>query len=120
MKKRNDLVWNVFRRNMNTKNIEVWNVFKHSSFYNAIMDSFKKHKDNKEDFISSLKSDLMYYYWAKSEWEVGITPPFSNKDEAELKVDVFVQVFNNWHIFSEYTWHKLSENKGKKNKPTEK
>ena len=119
MKDKYGLVWNVYVHDINSGEIKVHNVFYHSRFYDDVVDSFSKCKGDKDTFLKGLKMDLMYYYWSKFEWEVNIGPLFEHyKDEECKKIDVYQQVINNWDIFAEYTWQKLTA--GKKRKPTEK
>lgn len=47
----------------------------------------------------------MYYYWAKCEWEVIISPWIAQHNDNEIKVDVYWQVMNNWDIFLDYVWN---------------
>ena len=58
----------------------------------------------KDEFSKELRSALMYYYWAKCEWEVVITPWVSTDDTKNIKVDVYWQVMNNWKVFLDYVW----------------
>lgn len=54
------------------------------------------------DFLEEkLKSDLMYYFWAKCEWEVVIQGWPNNK--VERKIDVYTQLLSNWKVF----WHEV-------------
>lgn len=43
------------------------------------------------------------------EWEVVIGPWCGDRGTKEIKVDVYMQVMNNWDIFVDYVW-----NEGKK------
>lgn len=102
---REDMVWNVYVEDMNGRKIEKFNVFHHSRFMDDIKKAYKDYKDDYEKFCESVKSDLMYYYWSKCEWEVIISEwPPSSRDPVEVKVDVYDQVMMNWDKFIKYTW----------------
>lgn len=125
-----ELVWNVYRYNMNTKKIEPWNVFGHWKFlqdlYKLKVKYLKKDDFRFEEFVEEVKKDLMYYYWSKCEWEVVITevaPHISEKElerimtekdlfykrqvnlNVEEKIDVYDQVMVNWESFKEYLFN---------------
>ena len=63
----------------------------------------------KEAFAEELRRSLFYYYCSKCEWEVVIGPWCGDRGTKEIKVDVYMQVMNNWDIFVDYVW-----NEGKK------
>lgn len=124
--------WIVFYHDINAKTIKKLNIFNHYSFNRDVENDLKKYKD-KDEFAQRLKSNLMYYFWSKAEYEVIITswPPhiktseldrlnaereetlkkynrepyclYVNTDVAE-KVDIYDQVMNNWDIFLDYVW----------------
>lgn len=53
-----------------------------------------------EDFLEErLRSECMYYFWSKCEYEV-VIQGWPNKDN-EKKIDVFEQLEANWNIFKE-------------------
>ena len=124
--------WNVYRHNMNKKEIEVYNIFDHYSFCERVKEHLEKCTD-KEEFAGRLMSSLCYYFWAKAEHEVVITSwtphikmeeldrlnterekhikdwnsePYSLYVEPDVfkKVDIYEQVMNNWEVFLEYVW----------------
>lgn len=94
---------------INSKKMETFNIFKHGRFSEDVLKSFKKYKKDKEQFISSLRSSLMYYYWCKAEWEILIEPWVGGKNVEPVKIDVYWQVMNNWERFSEYVWNSLTK-----------
>ena len=52
---------------------------------------------------------LLYYFWAKSEWEIIISAWIRADVTKPIKIDVFDQVMMNWEQFCKYTWdHGLS------------
>ena len=58
----------------------------------------------KEDFAKQLRCEVMYYFWAKCEWEVLVAPWISPLESEKEKVDVCWQIMNNWDVFVDYTW----------------
>ena len=102
------MMWKVYVHNMNSGKIEVYNVFNHTLFLKEIKTAFKK-CNSKEDFAKDLRDSLMYYFWSKSEWEVIVSPWCGGRNDTQLKIDVYTQVYNNWDIFLHYTWNCLSK-----------
>ncbi len=128
-----NLEWNVFRHDVNKKEIVTFNIFNHWKFEEDVQKSLKKFKD-KDEFAEQLRRDLMYYFWSKCEYEVIITsfPTYitmseldrvnddrwNHKDrygtdymrinvnpETGAKIDIYEQVMNNWDIFLDYVWN---------------
>lgn len=127
------LKWVVYYHSINRGKIETFNIFDHWKFNDDTQKNLKKIKD-KDEFAKKLKSDLMYYFWSKCEYEVIITsfPTYikmdeldrlneeresckekNNRDpkilganlETEIKIDIYEQVMNNWDIFLDYVWN---------------
>lgn len=94
--------WNVFYSDFSTDKIRALNIFDHYSFYRSLVKLSKK-RINKEEFTKRLRSELMYYFWCKSEYEILISPWIGNRDET-IKVDIYTQVMLNWDKFVEYVW----------------
>lgn len=99
----NEIRWNVFYHNCNSRSIETFNVFEHGSFREYVKKAAKKYQ-NKEDFAKQLRSEVMYYFWSKCEWEVLVTPWISPRESEKKKIDVCWQIMNNWDVFVDYTW----------------
>ena len=68
-----ELEWNVFYHDMNKQKITTLNIFDHWRFAEDVQKSLKKFKD-KDEFAAKLRSDLIYYFWCKSEYETVISP----------------------------------------------
>ena len=122
-KENKQLVWNVYADEWN-KGIAVHNVFDHCRFWDDLVKVRKKYgklrnytEADKVAFEEAVHRLLMYYYWAKCEWEIVLTPwpPVVTEtrcDEAAWdkfyrlseKVDVYEQVNNNWDQFIRYLW----------------
>lgn len=98
-KKVPDMEWNVIRSDFNSRKIETFNIFRHGGFSRDIANEAKKCK-SKDEFLKRLRGSLMYYFWCKCEWEVIVGDLIDG--DAKRKIDVYWQVMNNWHIFSEY------------------
>ena len=106
------LVWNVFRYDINKREIITYNIFNHGGFVEDI-EKMRKNKITSVDFKDRLKQVLMYYFWAKCEYEVVISsfPPDENsKDE---KVDIYSQVMLNFDVFCYYVYSNIFETKKK-------
>lgn len=63
--------WIVYRFNFNSQEIKTFNIFEHGSFYEYIKKAAKKYK-TKEEFAEQLRSELRYYFWSRSEYELVI------------------------------------------------
>ena len=107
------LTWNVYCDDFNNKRIETMNVFEHYRFWEDCIKN-KQKNTNKEAFIKQLRSDLMYYFWSKCEWEIILTswPPRNDFDDE--KIDVFDQIELNWDKFTDYVWENRKEIKKEK------
>lgn len=103
------LEWNVYVGNFNSRKIETYNIFRHGGFIDRLRKSYRKHKEDFHAFEAEVRSELMYYFWSKCEWEIVINrwPPRS--DEEAVKIDVYDQVRMNWERFIEYLWENRKE-----------
>ena len=95
-------VWNVWRHNINSGLMEMWNIFEHYNF-NKDVESALIEYDSKEGFTRYVQTSLMYYFWAKSEYEI-VLSPWCGKNAKEKLVDIYEQVMANWPHFIEYLW----------------
>ena len=68
-----DMHWTVMYYNCNAKRFELYDVLKYKEDF---IKKLKKKVTSKEEFAQKMKSEMMYYFWSKCEWEVIIT----NKD----------------------------------------
>lgn len=64
------LCWNVYCGDFNSGEFEVYNIFRHWAFYDACVKAKKKFKEDRAGFEKEIKSNLMYYFWSKCEWEI--------------------------------------------------
>ena len=107
--------WNVYYENFNARKIEKYNIFRHYAFLENCIKFARKYKDDKEKFLEEVRRSLMYFFWAKCEWEIIMSSWPERDDFQEKKIDVYDQVMNNWHVFSEYIWeHKKELSKTKR------
>lgn len=106
MTKKPDLCWNVYYESFSKRKIEVFNIFDHYRFVKDCAKELRKVKEDREAGSKILRSNLMYFFWSKCEYEVVITPWVNpqNTKEYDRKIDVYEQVMNNWHVFFEYAW----------------
>ena len=142
--KKNILTWNVLVEDINRKEIVSHNIFDHVGFVEDLVKDYNRLKRDKtlEDFeaafIERIKSNLMYYYWSKAEWEVVVTswPVYISSDNVpklnkriednekrwglqhfninisptvDEKIDVYDQIMLNWDIFIEYVLNHTKE-----------
>lgn len=95
------MTWNVFYYNFNEGKIESYNVLKGRE---SFIKKLKSRSASKENFAKKLRSEMMYYYWSKAEWEVLISPWCAGGEAEEIKIDVFDQINLNWDRFVDYCW----------------
>ena len=99
-----NLEWYVYYYDINSSQLKTFNIFNHRGFKNAIEAIFKKYY-SMEEFKKAVKSELMYYFWSKAEWEIVISDWFGK--QVEKKIDVYDQVMLNWDRFIEWLYHEL-------------
>lgn len=99
-----DITWIAFHHDWAGKTIGTFNIFEHGSFREDTKKAARKCK-TKEEFAKELRSNLMFYYWSKCEWEVRIFPFGTSAENEDIKVDVYWQVMNNWDVFLDYVWN---------------
>ena len=101
--------WNVYYYNINRRKIEMYNIFEHGGFVGYVKRHLRGCED-KDEFEEKLHSELHYYFWAKAEWEVIISPWVDGDREKDaVKIDVYSQVMSNWDIFIDYVWNNKKE-----------
>lgn len=103
-----NLSWYVYRQNSNPGTIEGWNIFEHWRFTEDVIANIERFhnspcaEEDKIAFMAQIKSDLMYYFWSKAEYEI-ILKNWIGKD-CEIKIDVYDQVMLNFDKFIDYLW----------------
>lgn len=111
-----NLEWDVYVGDFNSRTIKQYNIFRHWSFTWDIergLREIEKDKDlpdgkKKEAFEECVMRNLRYYFWSKCEWEVIISHWPPSETFRKEKVDVYDQVMLNWDKFIDYVW----ENRG--------
>lgn len=98
-----EMIWNVYHYNMNVRKIETFNIFRHGRFRADVEKSLAECSD-KETFADRLNRDLQYYFWSKYEYELFLVPWSHEKNEDEVKIDIYKQVRLNWDVFVDYVW----------------
>jgi hypothetical protein len=100
--------WNVYVHNINRDRIEKYNVFEHSSFIKYLKKACEE-CESKDMLAEKIKSELRYYFWSKSQWELIISPWVGYSKPFNIKVDVYDQVMMNFDIFVDYVWKNRKE-----------
>ena len=103
------LTWNVYVENVNGRKIVEHNIFNHYYFLDGCIKAAKKFKNDREKFEEAVKTELMYYYWSKCEWEIVITSWPERQNFEDVKIDVYDQVMMNWDIFIDWLWDHKKE-----------
>lgn len=101
--------WMVWRHDHNKQKIINWNIFEHYNFNKDVIRDLRDY-DDKEEFARILNSNLLYYFWSKSEYEI-ILGPWCGSAE-ERKIDIYQQIMLNKEQFIDYVW---SFKKGEQN-----
>lgn len=99
-----NLVWKAYYHSMSGHEIRPFNIFEHGRFREEVRKLLLKCTE-KEAFAEELRRSLFYYYCSKCEWEVVIGPWCGDRGTKEIKVDVYMQVMNNWDIFVDHVWN---------------
>ena len=89
------LKYNVWIYNINRQKMKVFNVFEHDGFLRGIKNILLEKNyfcSSIKDFSEQLKTEAMYYFWAKAEWEIVIQPWCGCRDVGKTaeKIDVYV------------------------------
>lgn len=107
-----NLTWNVYVYNFNNRCIETRNILGNGSVIirNVLEKAKSEYKENVPDydkFKEEVRNIVMYYYWAKCEWEVIISAWPPNENAKEEKVDVYSQVMLNFDVFYNYIYNNI-------------
>lgn len=93
----------VFYHDVNKDEIRPLNIFSHRGFAEDIEKNLKR-CSTKEEFSKELSQDLSYYFRAKAEYEVVVSPWCGTNKTKDIKVDIYSQVNLNWDVFVNYVW----------------
>ena len=100
------LKWNVWRYDINTKELKQFNIFSHSRYNEDIreyMYKYIKKQISKDIFIDGIRKTTLYYFWGKAEYEIIISPLIGN--HYNKKTDIKEQLELNWDRYIEYLLH---------------
>lgn len=105
--KKKKLVWNAFYFDFNDKKkLETENVIR-DDLIDEIMKAKKKHQiASREDLKKIAKSNFMYHYWSKCEWEYVVSDLWG---KGEHKLDIWYQLELNLDRIVDYLWENLME-----------
>ena len=105
------LKYNVWIYNINRQKMKVFNVFEHYGFLKGIKNILLEKNSSIKDFSETLKTEAMYYFWARAEWEIVIQPWCGCRDieKTAEKIDVYDQLIINWDTFVKYIWDNKQE-----------
>ena len=117
--------WNVFYYDINRRKISTFNIFDHCSFLEYTKKAIRKYK-TKEKFAEQLKTELMYFFWSKAEYEliieikdnrIFLLPWCGCRNPEEVKIEIFPIVTEegfDWISFAElHTNKQIYGNKAK-------
>ena len=104
-----NLQWMVFRYDFNSRQIEEFNIFDHGRFREEVCKLMDDASLTYPEFRGHIRSVLMYYFWAKCEWEVVVS---GWPDGRGVKIDVFEQMMLNFDRFIDYLYSEISRKKG--------
>lgn len=112
-----NLTWNVYVYNFNKRCIETRNILGNGSVIirdvlEKAKSEYKENVPNYDKFKEEVRNIVMYYYWAKCEWEVIISAWPPNENAKKEKVDVYSQVMLNFDIFYNYIYTNLFKTSG--------
>lgn len=116
-------VWKVYIENFNKNCIEEYNIFDHDYFWAGCQAAWNTARcfseDTEEQQIVKFKDmvayEVVYYFWAKIEWEIILTTPISRNKFKDKKIDVCSQIELNYEQFFKYLWNWFTERELKKN-----
>lgn len=97
------LTWNVIYYDVNSRKIRTFNIFLHGGLESDLKNHFRKYQ-TKEEFAEQLRKSLFYYFGARAEYEILISPWAGGSEEDTIKVDIYWQIMNNWDRFLDYVW----------------
>jgi hypothetical protein len=69
-RKPGDMHWIVMYYNFNAKQFQPYDVLKYKEDF---IKKLKKKVVSKEEFADKIRSEMMYYFWSKCEWEILLT-----------------------------------------------
>ena len=106
---RNDLKWYVLNYDFNKKKVIYFNIFTNSRFLDCLEENLEEFKNNNdyEKFKENLRTDLMYCFWSKREYEISVSDAFETNLDMYEKIDVYSQVLPNLDNLAMYLVQKI-------------
>lgn len=100
--------WFVYYYNFNAGKIQPYNVLLGKS--DKIRKLKRESSNDIAEFANKLRSEMMYYFWGKFEWEITISSygDLTNGEE-RIRVDAWDQIAINWERFVDYCWSAADE-----------
>ena len=96
------LEWNVLCRDFGSSQIKIYNILG-GLFLEKLAKDIKKHKiKNRDQLKDFLKSEFMYHYWSRSEYEIVIGGLFSKYPDEFEKIDIWRQIEMNFDNLIDY------------------
>ena len=99
--------FNVWCHNFNAQEITTYNVLNNYLIKEVISPILNEHENNKREFAEAIRSEMMYRFCAKAEWEIIISPWVGLAKER--KIDVYKQIMINFDLFINYLWNNQEE-----------
>lgn len=106
--------WKVFTIDFSDDTAKQTDIFQHGRFVDDLGKVAKEYDKNLKGGVSEIEArakfdeqvrcNLLYFFWAKFEWEILIVPLITRGESIECKVDVYTQVMQNWDVFREYVF----------------
>ena len=105
------LEYYVFRRDFNRNRLEQLNIFSYVTPEKIKQGIDERQITNRKDFKNFLKTEFMYYFWAKCEHEVIVNSfPYLEDEKVGdngIKIDVWYQIEPNLDLIVDYVIEKL-------------
>ena len=94
--------WNVLNYNFNEKKIETFNIFRSAKFSDGIDELRNQTWNYVEDFIEAVRSEAMYAFWSKAEYEILVGGLFAETDSDLEKISIYDQILPNIEQLARY------------------
>lgn len=95
------MIWNVYKYNVNSRQLEQFNIFNHHGF-SKDFEELKSKRFDEEQFVERLNRILKYYFWCRYEYEVLVGEYSDRENRVEMRVDIYDQIKMNWGAFVDY------------------
>ncbi len=103
-----NLEWNVYIEDFNSRCIKKFNIFDHYFFVEDVVQLYEEYKVDFNSFYKEIDRVLRYYFWSKCEWEIILSDwPPSDKFKEE-KISIYDQIKLNYDVFIKYVWEELN------------